>query len=87
MTKRDLEFICAFADVYELGNVPFMMVYKQICEWLEEYPAYYDCEVEDIIEDFMNHYDDMKKLYLDWEIKQCIKNGDTFFNACREWDI
>ena len=37
--------------------------------------------------EFIEHYDAMKEHHLEAEIHQCMEAGDSFFVACREWDI
>ena len=87
MVKKDLEFICAFAEVHDRNNVPFMTVYGEICNWMDAMCQYYDILPEDVVDDFMDKYHSMKEYKLDAEIKECIKNGVSFYTACEEWDI
>ena len=38
------------------------------------------------IKDFIDHYDNMKLYHLEFEIKMST-SGDSFFEACEDWDI
>jgi hypothetical protein len=87
MVKKDLEFICAYAEVHDKSNVPFMTVYGEICNWIDAMGQYYDIPSEDVVDDFLDKYHSMKEYKLDAEIKECIKNGVSFYTACEEWDI
>lgn len=82
--KRDLNFICAYADVYDMMNRPFVEVYDELCEIFDNLP----CTPDDYIESFMEKYSAMNEYGLYIEIKfQITVLGDSFFEACAEWDI
>lgn len=84
MNKRELEFILAYADVYDMMSRPFTEVYDGLCKMFDNIP----CTPCDYIESFMKKYSAMKEYGLDNEIKfQITVIGDNFFEACEEWDI
>ena len=39
------------------------------------------------IKDFIDHYDNMKLQHLELEIRMSMASGNSFFEACKEWDI
>lgn len=84
MNRRELEFIIAYADVYDMMNRPFAEVYDELCEMFDNMP----CTPDDYTESFMEKYNTMKEYKLDNEVKAytCVLGGD-FFEACAEWDI
>lgn len=84
MNRRELEFIVAYADVYDMMNRPFVEVYDELCEMFDNMP----CTQCDYIESFMEKYNTMKEYGLDNEVKfHTAVLGDSFFEACTEWDI
>lgn len=83
MRLRELKFMLAFAEVHDMMNRPFIEVYEILCKMFDDMP----CSPDEYIDDFILHYEQMKKYHLDDEIKAYVKQGDSFFIACREWDI
>lgn len=84
MNKRELEFIVAYADVYDMMSRPFTEVYDVLCKMFDNIP----CTPCDYIETFMKKYSAMNEYGLYIEIKfQITVIGDNFFEACEEWDI
>ena len=83
------KFIDAFEEVYhlksksrnEVVNIAIIHLSNKLKE-VENFRA-----VCSYIKEFIEHYDAMKEHHLEAEIHQCIEAGDTFFNACKEWDI
>lgn len=84
MTKRDVEFIIAYADVYDMMARPFVEVYDELCEVFNNIP----CTPDVYIEKFMEKYNSMKEYGLDNEVKfYTAVLGYSLFEACEEWDI
>lgn len=84
MNRRDLKFIIAYADVYDMMDRPFDEVYDELCEMFDNMP----CTPDDYIESFMKKYSAMNEYGLYIEIKfQITVLGDSFFEACEKWDI
>ena len=83
------KFIAAFAEVYHLKRENTKEVVEAAIQHLSEVLR----KTEDFravctyIRDFMDHYEGMKEYHLEAEIYQCMNVGDSFFDACREWDI
>lgn len=82
-------FIDAFAEVYNLQHQERSLVINNAVQHLsnillerENFRA-----VCTYIKEFIDHYDAMKEHHLEAEIQQCMEAGDSFFDACREWDI
>ena len=83
------KFVDAFAEVYNLQQQERSLIVtnavrhlSNILEEVEDFRA-----VCNYIKEFITHYDAMKEHHLEAEIQQCMKAGDSFFVACREWDI
>lgn len=83
------KFIDAFAEVYNLQHQERGLVVNNAIKHLSNVLI----EIEDFravfnyIKEFIEHYDAMKEHHLEAEIQQCMEAGDSFFVACREWDI
>ena len=82
-------FIDAYAEVYNLQHQERSLVINNAVRHLsnillerENFRA-----VCTYIKEFTDHYDAMKEHHLEAEIQQCMEAGDSFFDACREWDI
>lgn len=83
------EFIDAYAEVYNLQHLDRSALVDNAIKHLsnvllerENFRA-----VCSYIKEFIEHYHTMKERHLEAEVWQRIEAGDTFFNACREWDI
>ena len=83
------EFVDAFAEVYNLQHQERKLVVNNAVRHLsnvllerENFRA-----VCTYIKEFIDHYDAMKEYHLEAEIQRCMEAGDSFFDACREWDI
>lgn len=83
------KFIAAFAEVYHLESENTKEVVEAAIKHLSEVLKKNENfrAVCTYIKDFMDHYDGMKEYHLEAEIKNCMEHGDSFFDACREWDI
>jgi inorganic pyrophosphatase len=82
-------FIDAYAEVYNLQHQDRKLLVENavrhlgnILEDVEDFRA-----ILNYIKEFIEHYDNMKEHHLEAEIHQCMEAGDSFFVACREWDI
>ena len=82
-------FIDAFAEVYNLQHQNRKLLVENavrhlgnILEDVEDFRA-----ILNYIKEFIEHYDAMKEHHLEAEIHQCMEAGDSFFVACKEWDI
>ena len=78
MKTRDLQFLLIYAEVYGLMNQPVTEVIKLAIDYLNS---------DEMMDSFIESYHLMKDYHLEAEVKACIANGDTFLDACREWDI
>ena len=83
------KFVDAFAEVYNLQHQERSLLVSNairhlsnILEEVRDFRA-----VWNYIKEFIAHYDAMKEHHLEAEIHQCMEAGDSFFVACREWDI
>ena len=82
-------FIDAYAEVYNLQHQERSLIINNAIRHLSNVLI----EVENFravcnyIKEFVEHYDAMKEHHLEAEVWQRIEKGDTFFNACKEWDI
>ena len=83
------KFVDAFAEVYNLQQQERSLIVtnavrhlSNILEEVEDFRA-----VCNYIKEFISHYDAMKEHHLEAEVHQCMNAGDSFFDACREWDI
>lgn len=83
------EFIDAYAEVYNLQHLDRSALVDNAIKHLsnillerENFRA-----VCHYIKEFIEHYNAMKERHLEAEVWQRIEAGDTFFNACKEWDI
>ena len=76
---KNLEYLQAFADVYQLKEQPFVtVIYFSGVKTAN--PAYKDL--------FVKKYKDVIKYGLIEEIRYEIQNNElNFFGACQEWDI
>jgi len=83
------KFIDAYAEVYNLQHQERSSIVNNAVRHLSNVLL----EREDFrrvcqyIKEFVDHYDAMKEHHLEAEIHQCMEAGDSFFVACREWDI
>ena len=83
------KFVDAYAEVYNLQHQERSLLVNNAIRHLSNKLT----EVEDFravcnyIKEFIEHYDAMKEHHLEAEIHQCMEAGDSFFVACREWDI
>ena len=83
------KFVDAFAEVYNLQHQDRKLLVENAVRHLSNLLK----EVEDFravfnyIKEFIEHYDNMKEHHLEDEIHRCMEAGDSFFVACREWDI
>lgn len=88
--KRDLNFICAYADVYDMQTRPFVEVYDELTKFFKECSETTNgaFNEEEYKSEFLEKYNTMKEYKLDNEVKfyTCVL-GDDFFEACAEWDI
>ena len=83
------KFIDAFEEVYnlksqsrsEVVNIAVRHLSNKLKE-MENFRA-----VCSYIKEFIEHYDAMKERHLEAEVRKRMEEGDTFFNACKEWDI
>lgn len=87
MTKKDLQFMLAYAEVHELMNAPFYEVYEDICRLFGDEGFASTLTPDEYIDDFMEHYNAMKENHLENEIHETMHLGYPFFGACQEWDI
>lgn len=90
MNKRDLEFMLAYADVYDMMNRPFTEVYDELTKFFDEGREATEgaFNEEEYKNEFLEKYNSMKEYGLDNEVKfHTAVLGDDFFEACREWDI
>ena len=71
--RRPIEYFSREVAVRHLSN---------ILEEVEDFRA-----VCNYIKEFIEHYNAMKEHHLEAEVYQCMNAGDSFFDACREWDI
>ena len=83
------KFVDAFAEVYNLQHQNRKSLIenavRHLGNILEEAEDFR--EILTYIKEFIEHYDNMKEHHLEAEIHQCMEAGDSFFVACREWDI
>ena len=83
------KFVDAFAEVYDLQHQERSLVINNAIRHLSNLLL----EVGDFraicnyLDEFMEHYNNMKEHHLEEEIHNFMKAGDSFFIACREWDI
>lgn len=90
MTRKDIDFMLAYADVYGMMDRP---VYEVWCELTKLYEEGREATEgtfnwEEYKNEFLEKYHDMKEYKLDDEIKfYTIILGYDFFQACTEWDI
>ena len=82
-------FIDAYAEVYNLQHQERSSIITNAVQHLsnillerENFRA-----VCIYIKEFIDYYDAMKEHHLEAEIQRCMEAGDSFFDACREWDI
>ena len=87
MTKKDLEFIMAYAEVHDKMKCTFKEVWDEICKYIDEVTQYWDILPEDEMDSFLDKYHTMKEMKLDDEVKKLVANGESFYAACEEWDI
>jgi hypothetical protein len=83
------KFIDAFEEVYNLKsqsrNEVVNIAVRHLSNKLKEVENFK--AIWSYIKEFIAHYDAMKERHLEAEVWQRIEKGDTFFNACKEWDI
>ena len=83
------KFIDAFEEVYNLKsqsrNEVVNIAVRHLSNKLKEVENFR--AVCSYIKEFIEHYNNMKEHHLEAEVWQRIEAGDTFFNACKEWDI
>lgn len=83
------KFVDAYAEVYGIEHLDVKTKVNKAVSHLTDVLT----NVEDFsktciyLKDFMDHYDGMKLYHLEAEIKMNMARGDSFFEACREWDI
>lgn len=90
MNRRELEFIVAYADVYDMMNRPFAEVYNELTKFFNEGREATEgaFNEEEYKNEFLEKYNTMKEYGLDNEVKfHTAVLGDSFFEACTEWDI
>lgn len=89
MTAKDLEFQCAFVEVFQLQKAPHQECLDKINDWLSNFhktnEGYFD--KNNIIDKFLEHYKAIKEYGLMTEIQMAMKNNYDFFSACRDWDV
>ena len=56
MTKKDLEFIMAYAEVHDKMKCTFKEVWDEICKYIDEVTQYWDILPEDEIDSFLDKY-------------------------------
>ena len=78
MNKLTLNFLVAYADIYNLQDQPVADVIEKTLDFLNS---------DDFMEGFMLQYEVVKHCGLMSEIKYLISSGYTFWEACWEWDI
>lgn len=83
------KFVDAFAEVYGIKKAERKDIIDSATKHLanilkdsENFKTVYN-----YINEFLDHYDSMKEHHLEEEVHQCMVMGDSFFTACREWDI
>jgi len=83
------KFVDAFAEVYNLQHQERNLIVNNAVKHLsnillerENFGA-----VCIYIKDFIDHYDNMKLYHLEFEIKMSMASGNSFFEACEDWDI
>ena len=83
------KFVDAFAEVYDLQhrdrNLVVNIAVRHLSNVLLERENFR--AVCSYIKEFIDHYDAMKEYHLEAEIQQCMEAGDSFFEACEDWDI
>ena len=83
------KFIDAFEEVYHLEshnrNEVISIAIRHLSNKLIEVENFR--AICNYIKEFIEHYDAMKERHLESEVWQRIEKGDTFFDACKEWDI
>ena len=79
MKSLDLDYLKAFADVYQLNEKPFVtVIYLSGVE--KASPTYKDL--------FVKKYKEVIKYGLIEDIRYEIQNNElNFFEACQEWDL
>ena len=78
-----MKFIIAYFDVYRLNVYELLIVVSEVffCK------ANMSKVLKNYISIFMQCYRNMKEYKLDEEIHEEIRNGNSFFGACQEYDI
>lgn len=92
MTNISLEFLVAYAEVYNKSYKPFMEVYEEVEKFFEEAhladDVYEHFNDEEYMAEFLQKFKDMKENHLELEVYQLIDECYLdFFDACQEWDI
>lgn len=89
MTAKDLEFQCAFAEVFQLQNATHQECLDKINDWFVDFheanESYFD--QKDIIDEFLDHYKAIKEYGLMAEVQMSMKDNYDFFSARRDWDV
>ena len=78
MRTKELEFLLMYAEVYGLQKLPVTEVVEQAANYLNS---------EEVMDSFIECYHSMKHYHLEDEIEASMARGDTFLEACKEWDI
>lgn len=83
------EFVDAYAEIYNLQNQERSLVINNAVKHLskvllerENFRA-----VCGYIKEFVDHYNAMKERHLEHEVQISMTSGDSFLEACKEWDI
>ena len=83
------KFIDAYAEVYNLQHLERSALVNNAVKHLSAILI----ETENFsnvcryIKEFIDHYDNMKLYHLEFEIKMSMASGNSFFEACEDWDI
>lgn len=82
-------FIDAYAEVYNLQHQERRLVVNNAVKHLSEVLLERENfrAVCGYIKEFVDHYDAMKEHHLEFEIRISMASGNSFFEACEEWDI
>lgn len=81
MNKLTLNFLVAYADIYNLQDQPVADVIERTLDFLNS---------DEFMEDFLKHYRLTKHYKLDHIVKECISYGMSFLEVWKEfgeWEI
>lgn len=89
MTKKDLEFILAYAECYGLRNKSVVGVYNIIKHDadIDDTMQYYDIDIDAYIDSFLDTYKAIKILGFEAECFTLMKSGYTIWMAAENWNI